>query len=364
MAYPRPILSQIYKRIQTDISGGLQGIGVFLQYTAERAIGAALTGATHLLHGHLAWVGRQVIPTTADEEAALKHASIWGINRAGPGQGAITLRFSGVDGSPIPIGTKAQRANGAAYLTTVAGVIVDGEFVVACLAEKPGYSYAVEATDLLTLVGALNGIDGVASVLSVEVKATDEESVESVVAKLEDKVQSPGAGLGKYGYVAVAKDVVGVTRVWQQNLWSGAGTIRILFAMDNAETGGDPVDPIPDAPTVALVQSAVDDAKYPTANILVAAPSPVTLNMEISIDPDTPAMRAAVEDQVVDWLATVQPDKTKPASLPLDGTLEAPGLKNAISETPGLLGYTLTLPAADVAIALDELGTLGVTTWT
>ena len=79
MAFNRPSLEQLINRTKTDIETRLEIVNASLRNSLTKVFSFVMAGIAHLLHGHLDWISRQIIPDTAEKEHLRRWASIWGI---------------------------------------------------------------------------------------------------------------------------------------------------------------------------------------------------------------------------------------------------------------------------------------------
>ena len=78
-----------------------------------------------------------------------------------------------------------------------------------------------------------------------------------------------------------------MTRRWVRPRAGGLGTVTVYFMTDEATANG-----IPDAATVTVVNDYIALRRPVTADVTVAAPTLVPLNVTIDmLDPDTPEVR-------------------------------------------------------------------------
>ena len=128
----------------------------------------------------------------------------------------------------------------------------------------------------------------------------------------------------------------------------GPGTFGGVFLRD-----GD-VNPVPDAAQLAEVLSYIEVVRPVTAELYVLAPLPVPVTYRIRLTPDTGAVRAAVEAQLIDL-------HSREAGL--GDALLLTHIAEAISSSTGETDHKLIAPAADVPAAANQLLTFGGCVW-
>jgi uncharacterized phage protein gp47/JayE len=138
------------------------------------------------------------------------------------------------------------------------------------------------------------------------------------------------------------------------------GTIGVAFMRDND------LDPFPNAAQREIVRaylvSHTDQETGETVGIPVTAEpglfmialTPLAVNFSINIAPNTAAVRAAVEQQLADLIAT----EGGPGQ-----TLYLSRISEAVSQAGGEEHHTLVGPAANVTAAVDEIHVLGANTF-
>ncbi|HFB2116370.1 TPA: baseplate J/gp47 family protein, partial [Escherichia coli] len=123
MAYSPPTLSSLIARTEQNIEQRLPGSWPQAREKTLSAIAYAQAGLAAGCHEHISWVGRQIIPSTADEDELLEHCRFWGVRRkqATAASGPLTVTTSAA--TTIPAGTRWQRADGVVYSLADAIVI-------------------------------------------------------------------------------------------------------------------------------------------------------------------------------------------------------------------------------------------------
>ena len=77
MAFERPSLPELCRRVELDISSRLSPYPHPQEGDVASVFGAALGAASHLLHGHLDWIAQQMLPITAAGDELDRHARTW-----------------------------------------------------------------------------------------------------------------------------------------------------------------------------------------------------------------------------------------------------------------------------------------------
>jgi uncharacterized phage protein gp47/JayE len=351
--FARPTLSELISRVRGDIRGRLEIENPLLRRAMADALGAVWGGAVHTLHGFLEWLSRQFFGDTAEEEALYRRAEMHGITPTPATFASGTVTATGTNGEAIPIDTIIRLDDEVSYRVTAGQVIAGGVATVPITAVLAGSASNVPATTELTFESPLAGVDATVTVDADIENGEDEETVEEVRDNYLSRLREPPEGGADHDYVAWAKSVAGVTRAWAYENELGLGTVVVRFVCDNDE------DIFPDVGTIAAVQAKFDEERPMCAVPTAAAPTPLEVDFELTVTPDTAEVRAAVEAELADLLER----EGEAGDGDGRGTILLSKIRTAIGIADGVEDYTLTVPAADVVPAVGELPVLGTVTW-
>lgn len=408
MSFERPTLSELVDRVQQDFISRLDLVGSPLRRSLVHVLARVIAGAAHMLHGHLEFLSRQLFPDTSEAEYLERHGSIFGITRNPPAFATGNVIVWGTNATLIPAGSvlvrsddveystdadatiatltawaaltaytvgQLRRNGGVIYQVTVAGTsagsggpsgtgsaIVDGTVtwshiatgtaavVVAVTASVAAEDGNADSGVSLSFESPIAGANSTVTVAVAGLSGgADEESDENLRTRVLERMSAPPHGGAEADYIAWAKEVSGVTRVWVYPLELGAGTVTVRFMRDD-----DSGSPIPDAGEVTTVQDYLDERRPVTAVVTVVAPVAVDLDFTIEITPDTAEVRAAVEAELTDMLYRV----AEPG-----GTILLSEIRTAIGIAEGLEDYILTVPAANVTHTTGQIAVMGTITW-
>ncbi len=352
MAFVRPTLSELVSRIQLDLISRLSLIGAVLRRSLVYVLARVLAGAAHMMHGHLEFLGRQIFPDQSEAEFLVRQAGLFGLSRTPPSYAQASIEISGpISGTIVPEGTIYVSSAGYEYaLEEDVTVPVSGTEPGTVAAVIAGSAPSLDTGVVLSIESPIAGVDSTATVGSIVSNGVDEESIEALRVRLLEHMREPAHGGTSADYVAWAKEVPGVTRVWVTPLGLGPGTVVVRFVRDLDEVGG----PIPDSGEVAQVQAKLDAESPVHAEVTAIAPVDAPIALTISVTPDTSDMRDAVEAELKDLLVRV----SEPGA-----TVLLSSLRTAIGSTLGLEDYDLTVPAANVTHTANQLPSIGAITW-
>jgi uncharacterized phage protein gp47/JayE len=350
MPFSRPSLAELVDRVQSDIEVGLPGADARTRRSVLDVLARAEAGAVHGLYGYLAWLALQAMPDTAEIEHLDRWSRIWGVARKTATQAAGPVAFAGTDGVTVPAGTTLRRSDGAEYATLADATIAAGAASAAVEAAVAGAAGNTDAGVKLSLVTPIAGVQNQATVAAGGISAgEDVESDDRLRDRLLERIRKPPQGGAAHDYVAWTLEVAGATRAWVYPEQLGAGTVEVLFVMDDK-----PGTIIPDAGEVADVQAHIDARRPVTAAVTVAPPTAVPLNLTIRLVPASQAVKDAVAAAIADLLRR----EAEPG-----GTILHSHLEEAVSLAAGETDSDVQIPAGNVVHGFGQIAVMGAITW-
>ena len=285
------------------------------------------------------WITRQIFPDTADHDFLLMHARLRNLTPkpATPAGGQALL--TGTPGSPVASGLSFRYSNGQTGNTVTGGTLGhDGKLTVTVIATSSGTASNAPGGTPGTLLIAPPGVSSQIT-LTAMTGGTDEESDESLLARLLELIRRPPAGGNKYDYHRWAMEVPGVTAAYVYPLRRGLGTVDVVITSGND---------LPSPATVTAAQAHIDDVRPVTAkNSLVVMPTPrnADFTMQVALAGITLAdAKTQIQSTLVSYFTQLAPGDT--AVLFQIGAL--------ISAIPGITDLKIILPAANVTPVVDE----------
>lgn len=353
MPFTRPTLQQISDRTKTDLEDKLTDSAPVLRRSVIAVIARVIAGVSHVLHGHLDWLIKQLFPQLSDEEWLLRTGSLYNLPRNPATFAQREVEFTGAIGAVIPAGAELQRSDGVLYTVDVGGTFTSGTLTLAVTAVEPGANGNVETGVLLTLVEPITSVQSEAEVLSTgAVDGVDIEDLELYRARLLQRIANTPQGGTAADHIGWALAVPGVTRAWvyAEDDYLGPGTVGLAFVRD-----GDTPSIIPDAGEVAQVQDYIDARRPLTENFTAFAPNTAPLNPTIDLlGVDNVDVRAAVQAELEDLLFR----EASPG-----GIILLSHIQEAISIAAGEFDHVLVSPVADFNPGAGNLTVLGTITW-
>ena len=359
MAFNRPSLQTIIDRVKGDFRTELNITSV-LRRTVINAMSKAIAGVSHVLHGHLVFLSKQIFPDQAEQENLERWAGIYAVERKAATFTQVTIDLIFTAAGTVPLGTSFQLSDGKIYtlnaeVTAVAAGTLSGQVT----ADTAGNDYNIANGETMSLVSAISNVDSDAIVTATIIEGEDVETDESLRLRVVDRIQQPPAGGTANDYLQTALGVAGVTRAWVTPGLLGEGTVVLYFAED------DDTPIIPDAAKIAEVQLAIDTFKPVTADAYVVAPNEKVLNLTISLKPNNATVQAAVTQEIEDLIlreAQVS-GSYKEVGSTYDGKILISKINEAISIAAGEEDHILVTPTEDIITTVGELVTVGTITY-
>lgn len=354
MPFTRPTLAELITRVGGDLRGRLEVAGPILRRAMADVLSSVWAGVNHTLYGYLDWLAKQLFGDTAEREALLRMASLYGITPTAATFATGNVTATGTNGSVIPAETILRLDAVTSYRVTTEQTIAVGTATLPVQAVLAGDDANLVEGATLSFENPIAGVTSTATVATGGITGgVDEEGTEELRDRYLLRLREPPEGGADQDYEAWALAVAGVTRAWVYPHELGLGTVVVRFVLD-----GEP-SIFPDAGDVAAVQLALEEQRPITAEVTAIAPTELAVAFTIDLTPDTSAIRAAVEAELTDLLARVG----EPGDGVGRGTILLSQIRTAIGIAEGVEDYVLTVPAADVVPAVGELATVGVITW-
>lgn len=375
MPYPRPALSELRAQAAADITAGLPTADGLLRFSNLNILGTAVAGMAHLNYSYLDWIAKQACPYTSTGEFLRAWAALKKVypKQATAGSGQVTFRGA-TPGTLVDAGTEIVRGDAVAYtVDETAPVASDGSVVLSVTAVVAGEAGNTPAGTLMTLGAAITGVPSTGAVTVTITGGADQESDESLFARMLEAYQKPPNGGSRDDYVAWAKAVSGVTRAWCNPVGFGAGTVVVYVMLDeaNADYGGFPqgTDGISTRDNRVTVGSAAAGDQLTVADSLFAVQpvtpmvyvcSPIERPIDFSIaglssasSATRAAIAALIREAFIEYGAPLADGSIVPLS----------AIESAIAALAGTSGFVITAPAGNIANTLGYLPVLGNITY-
>jgi uncharacterized phage protein gp47/JayE len=348
MPFSRPTLNQLRERIGQDFSGHLLDGAPLRRASVLRVLAWVWAGACHLMYGFFAWLTGQALPDSAENEFLRRWAAVWAVLPKPAAYASGQVSLSGTDGSIVPAGSLLKASAGQVYRVSEDALLSGAAAPVSLRALEPGENGNLDPGETLTLVQPIAGVVSSGPVISLT-GGTDPESDASLRARLLAVIRKPPHGGNADDYVHWALQVPEVTRAWCLPLYAGPGTVGLTFVCDELP------DIIPDPEKIAEMLAHILALCPVTARpgVIVFAPQVLDIDISLHLNPDTAAVRAAVERELADLLTEAE----------VGQIIYLSHINAAISNAPGELDHVLLTPAANIIPAAHQLPMLGEVTY-
>ncbi len=345
MPFETPSLPVLIKRTQSDLAGDS------LRQSDAQVLARTLGGAAFGLYGYLDWIAEQILPDKADESTLERIAALRLNQPRKPAQVATgSVSFSATAGAILDVDTLLQTNDGRTYKVTTARVTANGVNSTTIAALDAGSLGNADAGLVLTPVQPVAGIVSSSFVVLAPGLSggVARESLESLRSRVIRSYRVIPHGGSASDYETWALEVPGVTRAWCRASDVGYGIVYLFVMRD------DDLQPIPNAERLAEIQAYIEPLRPVTAELHVLAPQQVSVTYKLRLNPDTSAVRAAVEEQLRDL-------HNREAGM--GDTLLLSHIREAISSAAGEYDHSLIEPIGDVEAADNQLLTYGGCVW-
>lgn len=363
MPWTRPTLTQLRQLARGMFAARLPGADAALRRSNIAVTSDVLAGMASGEYGYLDYLIRQNFADTADGDYLLRIGSMFGMAPIPGTKATGNAVVTGIDGNNVPNNlTLFQDNNGKTYRTTALATIAGGTATVPIIASEGGTAQNLDPGAQLEMTTALAGIDADAVVDGAGLTGgTDSEDVNTAFrARVLARLAEPPQGGNPFDYVAWAKSVPGVTRVWLYPNNRGGGTVDVTFVMDGR------VDIIPTVDDVAAVQAAIDAKRPVSDDCVVFAPIATAVNFHITGVADL-VVRQSIQNSVADMFsADTQAGGAYDAAT---GGTFAGGLSfqdqidPAVAAGAGDTPFVIVAPVADVTCLSGHILVPGAYTW-
>lgn len=332
-----------YRRETGESAGAVSDLSVRLY---------AVAAQVYALYVQNDWLGRQCFPQTAAGEFLERHAALRGLERRDAAKALGSIRFSvetaaGTD-LTIPAGTVCMTAGQVRFETTQTAVLAAGQTSVEAAAQAAvgGVSGNAAAGSVLTMAVPPVGIAACSNPAAFTGGA-DQEDDEGLRTRVLDtfKRMPNGANAAFYQQGAMSFDQVAAATVISRA--RGKGTVDVVVTTAAG---------LPDADLLAELTRYFESRREIAVDVQVKAPAVKPVNVTLRVTPaegvEAGRAKTAAENALYGWFDGRRLSKDVLLA-------EVSRLVFSLDE---VANCTISAPAADVAVALNELPTLGTLT--
>ena len=323
-------------------------------------------GALWAIYLRLDFIAAQIFAATAVDYWLDRHAAEYGMARLPPALSAGNMTMTASGAASIASGAVLQRSDGVQVVTTASGTLTGaGSVSVPIAAIAAGKAGNFISGTPLSAVSGVTGTPTFAVDASGLGGGADSESDDALRVRVLFRKRNPPQGGAAADYVAWAMSVPGVTRVFVERLWAGAGSVRVFPLTDNLTTNG-----IPSSATISAVQAVMAANAPAGAAVTVVAPTAQPINITITgRAPNTTPVQNAVIAEINDAflrLGQVAGSDTVTAGLPFLATAQTfsrSWIWQAAANATGEQRHQLTTPSADVTVTTGDIPVPGTITF-
>lgn len=292
------------------------------------------------------FMGKQIIPTSADRDYLEAHCAVKGIFSKHKTAAYGTAFVKGLRGTVLAAGTVLIRKSDNMKYQTTENLTLLGDWQsvkIQCLSKgSQGNAAADEILDFAVIV------PGVESIAKVEIigSGADEETTRDLLIRYLEYIRNTYHGGADKDYVKWALQVEGVNRAWAYPCEQGIGTVTVRIMTPLG---------FPDAILLKKVEDYINTVRPPTYNeFFVVSPIEKKIAHHLMIKPDTEDNRAAVSAA----LSHAYDIQDKPG-----GLLLLKDLHSALLSVTALEDYRIDEPHSNIQLATGEYGVLGEIEW-
>ena len=354
--YKAPSLNAISRSIRQAFKAEVPGSDPWIWPNTFYIIGKVFAGLMRTLYQRLEFVHRQARVVTASNEYLDLHGADIGITRKPAAIASGEASFTTDLVNLLPAGTRLVRADNAIFVTDYDVTPISNPSTVAVRALEPGVLGNTAAAATLTLEVPIAGIGDFTVGDTGLTGGAEAETDASYRARILDRKRNPPHGGSPGEYLVWAREVAGVSRVFVQRATPAAGSVTVMFMMDDSIYANG----IPGAGDVARVQAHLETVAPASANIIVEAPTAVPVAVTFSsLTPDNAVLRETVRRE----LRAMFRRRAEPGTPTDDFVFSKSWIDEAISIATGETSHVITAPAADVVCGDGEIAVLGTVTW-
>ncbi len=298
--------------------------------------------------------GLNVTEDTPDEFVDLKTKAL-GVIRKQALQAVGEVVFTGDEGTVIPIGTRVRTdsADPVYFVTTMEGIIANGQSTVRAIAEVGGTNGNVSPNQVNVVLGDLSGLMTVTNP-NPFIGGVDRETNEALLTRYYEKVQRPATSGNAYQYEQWAKSVPGVGDAKVTEVAFGPGTVKVVLLSDQKT-----------APDQTVIQATVDyiETVRPvgaTPTIIGATEIPINVSATLTL------ASGATLEEIQSQFETGLKQYLQSIAFK-DELIRYTRIANVLLDIPPIIDYENLLVnggTSNIQTTQDEVGVLGTVTFT
>lgn len=275
-------------------------------------------------------------------------AADFGVDRKSTLKASGTVTLKGPQGQPVPIGTQVRTDDGVYFQTLKDVTLAQDTTKVNVEALVGGIDGNVYIGEINTVIGDLAGVLTVTNELAFD-NGVDEESDESLLQRVYDKVRKPATSGNVYHYEQWAREVAGVGSVRVYPTWNGPNTVKVVLLGDDKRP---PSQTVIDATITHIEEERPVGAKV---TILGAKEVPININVDLALSAD------AIVSEVQTEIEAALTDYLEPLAFK-DATVRYNRIAAILLEIPNIVDYenlTINGDTSNIEISDEQVAVLG-----
>jgi uncharacterized phage protein gp47/JayE len=371
MSFAIPTLAALADKARKSLRAYLKGTDAWIWPNNMYVAAKVMAGVGSEITGFAANIQKQMFALTATDDSLANHGSEVGLTKrpAAPASGIITLTVPGA--VVVAAAAVFSRGDGFQYLAAAATSLPGaGNLDVAVIASVDGKAGNAIAGTPINIVSGVTGTVtsqqvGTAGITAGDDVEDDGEPFTSDLGTFRGRIlfrkRNPPSGGAPSDYVLWGTAVSGVTRIFVERRWIGAGTVRVFVLMDTRYPNG-----IPSDADVARVADAFDLVAPAGASVTTVAPIAHPIDVTITgLQPNNATVQKAIGDELTAAflrLSAVAGNDTPNDAMPYLATPQSfskEWISQAIGNAVGQKRHVLLAPSGDTALDTGEIATLG-----
>jgi uncharacterized phage protein gp47/JayE len=344
--FQRPTLQEISQRVQADFVRIYNDGKPLKVRSIPYVLSQVIAGTSHMLHGHLDYIAKQIFPDTCDTESLVRMALARGMTRKPATRASGMVLFEGTVGTVVPVGTQLTREDGVLFETQNPGEITDVGCEIQTQCKQEGRIGNTSLGTALTLANPTPGVTQATSKLIQNGFAL--ETHEALLARLLMRLRRPIRGGTKQDFIQWTLEVPGVKNAWVFSHIPHPGHLTILCITNNVEA------PLPNEAMLAQVRAHLEESKPILAQVQVSACTSHPIELTIRLDSSDDALKSRIENSLKHLLF----EEATP-----NGRILHAHILGSITRHLRGEDFTLLAPSADVQAYDRSLCTYGGVSW-
>ncbi|AJQ47962.1 MULTISPECIES: baseplate J/gp47 family protein [Pseudomonas] len=339
MPYEAPPFDAIRSRMLRDIRSQLPDADITSD-SDNHVRASSVSAIAEGIHQQAAWTARQIFPDSADFEELKRHAATRDVYQKSATSSGSELTVAGSPTAEVLAGLQVRHTATGQVFTTTSTVIIPLAGVISVPVASVETGSALNGLEgACTFISPPLNVDS-ACVLAETVGGTDDESPESLLARLLDVMRNPPSGGNVADYRRWAMSVNGVSTALILPKRRGGNAIDVVIT----SSGGASSEAV-----IAACQTYIEGVAPAGADIWVFTPAIVEVHLSAKVKPapsyTLEALQEPIEDACKQAIAPV---------VPLE-TLYLIRLTAAISALGGVIDLKILSPVGNVVTDADPL---------